>query len=496
MSTYVDQEGGRARVPAGTVSLTEAEALSPQDVTAVGGRYAVAPELLKIRKNVRRALKVDEAFVESVRALGVVKDLDVYASPVGLVVLDGHRRLAAAMEAGLPLVPVRVVPSPGEADRIGLQLLSNDAGRRNSAVDRADAITQLVLLGASAGDLRAHGVRRFEQVTAQKVTGASAEVRALEASAGLDMVALAKVADLEEETSPDFAAEVSALIEADPEMLDHIMECARMDYEAWEAAQAQIKEARAAGARILGEEEKAGEAEAPAFLCYLRDAETGELIREEDHRSCPGRALRPFRGAANRVVTMVDELCLDPGAHGHVDVRVGPRAAAVAAHEGRTEEEVRAQVERRRAAEERMKAVKAAHSVRREWVGARLLAAGRAPADADLMIAHVLRGLDSERTCFAPAGRILIAKADGGMYTGRRPTGIRSASRSVLEWAVAQSEGAIGAGEIPQRWEVRVYLRSLERWGYRLSPIEEEFCKALEADDEGADALPKERTFK
>lgn len=95
----VADAGGRARVPAGTVSLTEAKALSPQDVTAAGGRYAVAPELLKIRKNVRRALKVDEAFVESVRALGVVKDLDVYASPVGLVVLDGHRRLAAAMEA-------------------------------------------------------------------------------------------------------------------------------------------------------------------------------------------------------------------------------------------------------------------------------------------------------------------------------------------------------------------------------------------------------------
>ena len=112
------------------------------------------------------------------------------------------------------------------------------------------------------------------------------------------------------------------------------------------------------------------------------------------------------------------------------------------------------------------------------------------------MIAHVLRGLDSERTCFAPAGRILIAKADGGMYTMRRPTGIRSASRNVLEWAVAQSEGAIGAGEIPQQWEIRVYLRSLERWGYRLSPIEEEFCKALEADDEGADALPKERAVK
>lgn len=478
-------------MPAGTVSLTAEEAAAPQEVTAAGGRYAVAPALLQVRDNVRRALQVDEAFVESVRALGVVKDIDVYASPVGLVVLDGHRRLAAAMEAGLPLVPVRVVPSPGEADRIGLQLLSNDAGRHNSAVDRADAITQLVLLGASAGDLRAHGVRRFEQVTAQKVTGASPEVRALEASAGLDMVALAKVADLEEETSPDFAAEVSALIEADPEMLDHIMERTRMDYEAWEEAQVHIEEARAAGARILGEEEKAGEA--PAFLCHLRDAETGALIREEDHLSCPGRAVRPFRGAANRVVTMVDELCLDPGAHGHVDVRVGPRAAAVAAREDQTEEEVRAQVERRRAAEERMKAVSAAHSVRRKWVGARLLAGGRAPADADLMIAHVLCGMDSERTYFASTGRILIAEADGGMYRMCRPTGIRSASRSVLAWAVAQSEGTIGAGEIPQRWEIRVYLRSLERWGYRLSPVEEEFCKALEDDDKGVDALPKER---
>ena len=492
MSALTDA-GGRARVPAGTVSLTDEEAAAPQDVTATGGRYAVAPELLQVRDNVRRALQADEALVESVRALGVVKDIDVYAAPVGLVVLDGHRRLAAAMEAGLPLVPVRVVPRPGEADRIGLQLLSNDAGRHNSAVDRADAITQLVLLGASAGDLRAHGVRRFEQVAAKKVTEASAEVRDLEATAGLDMVALAAVAELEADTSPAFAAEIAALIEGSPEMIDHILKHAESDFEDWKTVQRLIAEAREAGARILTTTELAG-ADAQ-YLYWLRDAETGDPVSPEEHVSCPGRALLVHGGGNLRVPTFTEEMCCDPESHGHGDYRAVSRASAARAErKGPSEEELRAEAERKRAAEERRRAVKAAHAVRRTWVRQHVLGCARVPADAALLIDPMLRELDDYEVV-EDTGRRLIAEAGGTCLRAEPGGSARAAARSVLAWAVAQAEGLIGIGEIHQSQALRAYLRSLERWGYALSPIEQEYCEGVEADGVVLFTLPKERSL-
>ena len=493
MSTYVDQDG-RARVPAGTVALTNEEAAFPQGVTAVGGRYAVAPGLLQVRDNIRRNLWVDEAFVESVRALGVVKDIDVYARPNGLVVLDGHRRLAAALEAGVQMVPVRVVHEPRQADRIGLQLLSNDAGRHNRSVERADAITQMVLLGASAGDLRAHGVRRFEQVAAKKVSAASGAVRDLEAQAGLDMVALAAVAELEESTSPAFAAEIAALIEGSPEMIDHILQYAESDFEEWEAVQRLIAEARATGARILSTADEASEADAQ-YLYWLRDAETGEPISHEEHMSCPGRALLVRGGAELRVPTFVEEMCCDPESHGHGDFRTASRSSAARAEQqGKSEEELRAEVERKRAAEERRRAVEAAHRVRRTWVRQHVLGCARVPADAALLIDPILRELDDYEVV-EDSGRRLITEAGGTCLRAAPPGSARAAARSVLAWAVAQAEGLIGVGEIHQSRALRTYLRSLERWGYALSPVEQEYCEVAEADDAILFTLPKERAL-
>lgn len=494
MSAYVDEEG-RTLVPAGTVRLTDGEAAAPQDVTAVGGRYVVAPELVQVGDNVRRNLRLDETFVESVREMGVMKDIDVYAAPAGLVVLDGHRRLAAAMEAGLPLVPVRVVPEPGEADRIGLQLLSNDAGRHNSAVDRADAITQLVLLGASAGDLRAHGVRRFEQVAAKKVTEASAEVRDLEATAGLDMVALAKVADLEADTSPAFAADIAALIERSPSRIDHILEFARDDYARWQDIQCLIAEAKDSGARIITTDAEESEASA-VYLYWLRDAETGEQVLPEEHVSCPGRAVRVSGGGGIRVPSYTEEMCCDPAFYGHIHVHDLKRDFPSVASTGETpsEEELRAEVERKRAAEERRRAVEATHAVRRTWVRQHVLGCARVPADAALLIDPVLRELDDYEVV-EDTGRRLIAEAGGTCLRAAPPGSARAAARSVLAWAVAQAEGLIGIGEIHQSQALRAYLRSLERWGYALSPIEQEYCEGVEADGVVLFTLPKGRSL-
>jgi ParB family chromosome partitioning protein len=55
--------------------------------------------------NVPRDLALDEEFVASVRELGILTPLPVTPDGGGYRVIDGHRRLAAAGEAGLAEVP-------------------------------------------------------------------------------------------------------------------------------------------------------------------------------------------------------------------------------------------------------------------------------------------------------------------------------------------------------------------------------------------------------
>ena len=97
----------------------------------VGGRYS----LWSAGDNIRRDLRVGADFLETVRAHGVVKDIDVYVALTGLVVLDGHRRHHAAVALGLDVVPVRVVQMDTEVERIARQLMVNDEHAHTNAAD-------------------------------------------------------------------------------------------------------------------------------------------------------------------------------------------------------------------------------------------------------------------------------------------------------------------------------------------------------------------------
>ena len=126
----------------GTGVLSAEVASDPIGAVQAGQRWLVDPTLLQAGSNVRTDLRVGPEFVETIKGMGVLKDIDVYPTLTGLVVLDGHRRHRAAIEARLETVPVRIVDVAGETERIGLQLTENDAHEHTSAVDRARAINQ------------------------------------------------------------------------------------------------------------------------------------------------------------------------------------------------------------------------------------------------------------------------------------------------------------------------------------------------------------------
>ena len=80
----------------------------------------------------------------SLRSHGVKVPLIGYNVPGGIMLGNGHRRLEAAREAGIPELPVIVFPQkPGEAELLATQLTINGHRQALNPVDEFEAFTRL-----------------------------------------------------------------------------------------------------------------------------------------------------------------------------------------------------------------------------------------------------------------------------------------------------------------------------------------------------------------
>ncbi len=118
--------------------------------TATNTLEQINPIELLCDINIRRDITLDKAFASSIAAHGVIVPIVGYQTPDGIRVKTGHRRVAAALQAGLATVPVMVVPAPEDSARIVEQLAENDHRAPITTGERIDAINQLALLGLSA----------------------------------------------------------------------------------------------------------------------------------------------------------------------------------------------------------------------------------------------------------------------------------------------------------------------------------------------------------
>lgn len=101
-------------------------------------------------KNVRRDAVPDQELVDSVKSEGILQPLGVVASGTKdrWLLIAGHRRLAAAKEAGLDQVPVVVLDRlDTEAKQISAMLVENLARRDLTPTEEAEGYHQLVLAG-------------------------------------------------------------------------------------------------------------------------------------------------------------------------------------------------------------------------------------------------------------------------------------------------------------------------------------------------------------
>lgn len=488
-----------AVVERGPRVLSRQEATHPLDHVVEGARYLVNPEYLQAGENVRRDLRAGKGFLETVRAHGVVKDIDVYVTLTGLVVLDGHRRLDAALALHLESVPVRVVRVDDEAERIASQLMVNDEAEHCNSAERADAIQQLVLLGVPAQDLRRRGIRGEEVAAARAVASAPKAVRqAAVERPQIDLVGLGHLAELATdalEDSPVVAKAVADAIER-PNQVEHIVARARAEAEEERILADKRAELEAQGIRAIEDAREWSLYDKGQRLDSLVD-DHGEVLTEATHSSCPGHVAVVYpavtwEGDQRKVTgTRVVLWCTDWRAHGHRNRWARNTSGATS---GPMEEEQRkARAEKIR----RNKAMDAANGVRRQWIQDRLLTSGtRLPAVAwrsrlPLYLFPVLRWTHMRVSSTAlEKGRERLA-CDLPSLRAVLPTA-PAAEVALLTFALAAMEGSIEKDTWTDTRGVsammtRLHLRFLEQLGYTLSDVEASYCQDVEDATDASD---------
>lgn len=488
-----------AVVERGPRVLSRQEATHPMDHVVEGARYLVNPEYLQAGENVRRDLRAGKGFLETVRAHGVVKDIDVYVTLTGLVVLDGHRRLDAALALHLESVPVRVVRVDDEAERIASQLMVNDEAEHCNSAERADAIQQLVLLGVPAQDLRRRGIRGEEVAAARAVASAPQAVRqAAVERPQIDLVGLGHLAELATdavEDSPVVAKAVADAIER-PEQVEHIVARARAEAEEERILADKRAELEAQGIRAFEDAREWSLYDKGQRLDSLVD-DHGEVLTEATHSSCPGHAAVVYpavtwEGDQRKVTgTRVAFWCDDWRAHGHRNRWARNTSGATSGPMDEEQRKARAEKIRRN------KAMDAANGVRRQWIQDRLLTSGtRLPAVAwrsrlPLYLFPVLRWTHMRVSSTAlEKGRERLA-CDLPSLRAVLPTA-PAAEVALLTFALAAMEGSIERDTWTDTRGVsammtRLHLRFLEQLGYTLSDVEVGYCQDVEDSTDASD---------
>jgi ParB/RepB/Spo0J family partition protein len=123
----------------------------------VGRLTRVRADLIDVPESTPAA---DSDMVESIRALGVIQPVAIRVYPVGAPgypnrceIIAGRRRVLAAREAGVTMIPVIVYEADVPAHVIAAMTLTENYMRRANPLAELEAIERLVAEGASEADI-------------------------------------------------------------------------------------------------------------------------------------------------------------------------------------------------------------------------------------------------------------------------------------------------------------------------------------------------------
>jgi ParB family chromosome partitioning protein len=440
--------------------------------------------------NVREDLDLTPEFVASIAEMGVRMPLLLARGDAGQFrVIEGHRRLAAALQAGLAEVPCVLDPSRAsdEAGQFLDMVIANSGGyRRNfTPVEEAAALFAAHEAGASRTRIRKSTGRKADEVKAAlQAGGLSADTRTQmgETAGQLTLDQLALLAEFD----------------GDQEAVTAIVEALRHGYTVEYTAE-RIRQDRAETAeheRLRAEFEAAGTpvtADLPEGAVRLTAlTQDDEDLTPESHASCPGRGV--FFPAWSRLHPV--HYCTDPAEYGHAVRSLLPRladsdSAGADATDVLPDPPAGDQPDPgRKLVIEGNKAWRASSQVRKRWLASVLFARRTAPREAAPFIARQLLTMpDPLRTGLAAAvSTVLFAEITGRKAAdwletchttpaGRVPLLMLGPIVTAFEQAMTEGEGkntwrADRYSPCPRR-VAGVYLAFLASIGYHLSAIEQ-----------------------
>ena len=454
---------------------------------AAGPRAMIAVERLAAHPgNVRRDLDLSPGFVESIAVNGVLVALRITPDGDGFRVIDGGRRLAAALKAGVAEVPYDLV-----GDRAGdeagqfLDMINMNRHRNPlTPLEEADALFAAKEAGATKTRLR-----KAAGLTSASVNGALAAARLSEQTR-------ATVESLDEQLSLDELG-VLAEFDGDPDAIARLTvaaSCGILEHEAELLRQARAEQAD--HERIRGELEGAGFTVTeilPANGQHLSAlSHDGEDLTPESHATCPGRGVF-FR--SYDPLTPV-HYCANPDHYGHrfrhpdpVHPAATGGSAGAPVPEGGMPDPADTDPSRRLVIQGNRE-WKAATEVRKRWLATQLFGRRTAPREAAPFVAQQLLTMpDPLRSGLASAHSLVSFNEITGRTdrdwleicdtaaAGRLPLAMLGPIAAAYEHAMTDGEGRntwrTDRYSPCPRTEAASYLKFLASIGYQLSGIEQ-----------------------
>ncbi|MBW9095158.1 ParB/RepB/Spo0J family partition protein [Microbacterium jejuense] len=461
----------------------------------------IDPRTLGVRDQARADATPDDELVASVKRHGIMQPPTVMldADIDGYVILVGHRRVGAAIAAGLDeiTVIVRAGDDTDEVLKLEQQIVENERRKALSARELAQGYRKLELFGKTPADIARELGEKPDRVRAGlKITASAAAAKLVDEDPSIDFEQAAIIAEFEDH--PNLQQKLIETATTNPANFKRDVETQRTQREVDSriaTLKAQLDAEGIALAEVITYDSEwwRGKDNAGRTLDRLG-------IRVEEHIECPGHAAIIHKAQAYYLATQPNDwilyVCTDWQGNGHDSTAARPERTPE-----EIEEDLRIEAERareRQAWREAEQLREANTRARREWLHGYLTTGRLRPTAAHFDLMAAALGAQISWGDWIPAGiamQILTGSDDHSQYGVEAEDALAAliaepsvpSLRILVAAAIATFENGITlAGAVK-------YFDFLREVGYELTDTDREHLatateRAAAANDDNGDA--------
>ncbi|MDF2578461.1 MAG: parB-like partition protein [Microbacterium sp.] len=451
----------------------------------------VNPADLGVLDQARADATPDEELVESVKRHGIMQPPTVAYDPEhgGYVIIMGHRRVGAAIAAGLTEISVLVRESDIDADAIKLeqQIVENERRKALTAAELAQGYKKLELFGKTPAEIAAELGEKPARVKAG-LKALTSDTATAALAGGVDLEQAAVIAEFEGDTEAQERLASFALTR--PSEFNREATWRRRAREAEARVAELVEELNADGARLIGTygydyDHWQGSYE-DGWKGILLDRL--EMTRDQ-HATCPGH-VAIIVNSGEPAKARIRYGCVDYKHHGHTL----PTVAGFTPAEPDEEQADRAAAweAEREARAKRQQELAANTAARREWLRGFLGNRLRPTAEIFDLIAEASIGLAYQEEVdpfYGPGVAVHLLTGDtttsgrsghaelADLVVSGQVTALRALVAHALAVCDVFVEDEDSAPTAPSL--VLAYFDHLAAWGYTLTDIDEEIKAAV-----------------